>query len=541
MKQISEKVKPPERMVTSAVRGPTYRLGVFLDSVLKPVSENYCKGELVKDTTEFLQVIKPLCDRDDLIKEDFNVAAMDISALYPNIKIEIALEAVKEVLDSTSTYNRNEKDAIIAILGYTLKNSVVHYRGEWYQLIEGAPTGNPDVPAVANIFVKYVLDNKMLPHTKVQPLNKLSSRRRFLDDIWSMWKGSVELFLMFLRVLNDVGEEFGLTFTGECGKSVSFLDVITSILNGSIKTSMFIKPTDCCRYLNRRSFHSFHTFKGMPYSQFRRAAVICSDMEDRKTHIKRMETKFLNSGFKPGDLEAPKQKALNLCRNELLLKEKDDTGKEVITCVINLDPGLRKKLNEFFSSHQQEIKRAVGDVKLVVSERRYANISSLLFQKRGFSQNYLPTLPTQKCSSKRCKTRSTIELERVIELNGASVKLDFRYSCASESVIYVAICRLCREILMKNIDNFYIGKTLNALMCRCNGHRDKFKLDRYEKSALSLHIMDKHPEYFGDKLLNFEFGVIKSVNPLELHRAEDCLIHITKADTVGLNRYKCAK
>ena len=79
-------------------------------------------------------------------------------------------------------------------------------------------------------------------------------------------------------------------------------------------------------------------------------------------------------------------------------------------------------------------------------------------------------------------------------------------------------------------------------MSRCNFHRDKFKLDRFDQSALSLHIMDKHyTENFGDKLFNFGFGVIKSVNPLDLDRAEDYFIYITKADTVGLNRYKCSK
>ena len=34
------------------------------------------------------------------------------------------------------------------------------------------------------------------------------------------------------------------------------------------------------------------------------------------------------------------------------------------------------------------------------------------------SSIYLPTLDFQKFPSKRCKTRSTVELDRVIELNG---------------------------------------------------------------------------------------------------------------------------
>ena len=41
--QIEDKVKPPNRMVTSSVNGPTYRLGVFLESVLQPVATAYCE------------------------------------------------------------------------------------------------------------------------------------------------------------------------------------------------------------------------------------------------------------------------------------------------------------------------------------------------------------------------------------------------------------------------------------------------------------------------------------------------------------------
>ena len=56
-----------------------------------------------------------------------------------------------------------------------------------------------------------------------------------------------------------------------------------------------------------------------------------------------------------------------------------------------------------------------------------------------------------------------------------------------------------------------------------------------------MHIMDKHAENFGDKLNSFDFGIIKSVDPLDLDRAEDCMTYITKADTVGLNRYKVSR
>ena len=56
-----------------------------------------------------------------------------------------------------------------------------------------------------------------------------------------------------------------------------------------------------------------------------------------------------------------------------------------------------------------------------------------------------------------------------------------------------------------------------------------------------MHIFEKHPEHFGDKLKNFNLNIIKSTRPKDLERAEDFLIWKTRADIVGLNRNKPAK
>ena len=79
---------------------------------------------------------------------------------------------------------------------------------------------------------------------------------------------------------------------------------------------------------------------------------------------------------------------------------------------------------------------------------------------------------------------------------------------------------------------------MNCLRERANGHRASFTDGLYKKSALSFHTWDKHREHFQDKLDNFSVGIVKSTSPAELDRAEDYYVVATKADTVGLNRYK---
>jgi hypothetical protein len=537
--QIEQKLVPPARMVTASVNGPTYRVGIFLDAILKPVAEQYCLGELVRDSTEFLKYIDTLNGSTPLPKTT-KLVALDVDALYPNIQIELALEAITDALNVSSNFNDDQKEMIVQLASYSLRNSVVHYRGEWYKSKEGAPTGNPELPPIANIFVKYVVDNKILPHRDVVKLNYLDKRRRFLDDIWALWTGTGRLFTKFLTMFNEVGKGFGVTMKGECSESVVFLDVTTNITEGRLTTTMYVKPTDSCRYLNRRSFHAPHTFSGIPFSQFRRAAVICSDTNRREQCIERMVSKFRDSGYSEEELRIPAERARGLDRSTVLnrdvseVNQNTNEAEEVMIMPINKDYGLKKELMKFFEDNKQELVRLIGDKRVIVAERKHANTASLLFNKSGFSQTELDLRESQKCGKSRCKNCAVMELTGVITCNGIDIKLDMRCCCTTDGIIYVAICKYCVDW------NFYFGQTENSMQVRNRGHRYAFHLSNaeYEKSALSAHIYDCHVEKFNEKLNNFNFGIVKMVAPSRLDKAEDYFIWATEADSKGLNRYK---
>ena len=87
-----------------------------------------------------------------------------------------------------------------------------------------------------------------------------------------------------LTKMNEVGDDkLGITFTGEVGSTVHFLDVSVTLQgDGKIHTKLYVKPTDASRYLHRRSDHGKHTFQSIPYSQFRKAVVLSSDSQDRQ-------------------------------------------------------------------------------------------------------------------------------------------------------------------------------------------------------------------------------------------------------------------
>ena len=75
-----------------------------------------------------------------------------------------------------------------------------------------------------------------------------------------------------------------------------------------------------------------------------------------------------------------------------------------------------------------------------------------------------------------------------------------------------------------------------------NGHRDKFCPERFDKSALSMHLYTDHPAHVGSSpdegLSNYNVVLLESANADNLRRRESFYIWSTDADIKHLNRYK---
>ena len=536
--QITQKVIPPVRMVTASVGGPTYRLGIFLNGLLQPVADKYCDGEVIKDTTHFIQVTDSLKEKGYFRDASVYQAVLDIDGLYPNIRRDLALDAIKDALEVSTGYTSEQIVMILDLLKCCLNNSVIHYRGNWYRSLVGVPTGGSESCPIANIFVKWILDKYILTDTTILSKNKIQVRRRFLDDLWMIWAGNPRQFELFKNSLNNIGRKYGITMKGECSKVVEFLDVKLSIEDGDLKTSLFIKPTDSKRYLNRRSQHSQHTFKAIPYSQFRRAVIISSDSKDKLMSINYMLDKFINSGYTYPDLLVAKMRALSLDRKALLdgKQEVDDLNKpKIITFVMYHDVELVGAIKSLLKEKEEDIKLLVGDKRIVVAEKKHPNVSSLFFAKASFSRELQKKQYTQKCGARGCKTCMVMKVPSRLSIKGFDLNIDYRLNCKTDNIIYIAICKHC-----SSENNFYFGQTTTQANIRMNGHRQKFNVNLYDKSALSYHIYAEHFELFGEKLNNYDIGIVRSVRPMDLDRVEDFYIYNTRADVISINRYKVA-
>ena len=436
---------------------------------------------------------------------------------------------------------------IVKLVKLCISNSVVHYRGSWFLAILGLPTGGPESGSLANLVVYFVLEKILLIHPSIAYQNKMSQRKRFLDDLWFAWCGTKREFDKFKTALNTVGVKHGITFKGGVGTSVDFLDVSVTLKGTHFITGMYVKPTDASRYLHRRSDHAGHTFRSIPYTQFRRAILLCSEEVTRDGCIDYIVEKLKNSGYKYEEIENARTKALSLNRNDMLKprkkkKDAENESQKQLIFTVNRDHEMTKKIKSILHNNQADIDKLLGGhTQLIVAERKNNSTASLVFAKSAFSKCIIEEAENQMCkSSNGCLTCKVINLDKNVTLwkddpsRKINVKLDFKCNCLTENCIYLYVCKLC-----KANDGFYIGQTTNTCRGtgRSNGHRSDFNYKDYKKSALSYHVYEEHPDHLMEKLNNYKLGVIRAKNPMELDRTEDYYVELTNAD-LSLNRYK---
>ena len=489
----------------------------------------------MKDTPDFLLKLADIETK--LCYPGTSLFTLDVKALYPSIDPNLLPDAIEAALSVVTDFSPQRKKFIIDLVKFNISNAVTHYRGDWFKSLMGIPTGASDSVCLANIYMKWVLIKFFSKNPGFKQL--IVSLMRFIDDLFGGWIGTLRQFSSFINCFNSFGKTFGIIFDKEqFGDTVNFLDVLVSNSTGVITTDLYSKPTDAHRYLHCSSFHPKHTFTGIPFSQMRRAVVICSNSYLRDFTIENMISYFLNCGYKNETLQAAKSRALALDRIDILnsyrMLPAHDIDPKPLCFVLPYSVDVLN-IKKLVHSLSDDIKTLTGTSSIIFSQKRNPNTSALLFNKYGFAQDKI-VYTSQQCGAANCNSCQLkfTNNEPFNILPNFTLRPSKSVNCKSSNIIYAAICKRCVD--------FYFGKTMNEEHIRMNGHRDKFTIDKYDKSALAMHIYSDHPEHIGvspdDGLSNYNISILESVNPLNLSRRESFYIWSTEADIRHLNRYK---
>jgi hypothetical protein len=104
------------------------------------------------------------------------------------------------------------------------------------------------------------IDKKVLASRTIYP--ELRCWFLFRDDTIALWRGSVERLNAFFQALNTFDSH--LQFTMDMGaRSLHFRDLLITIVNNQLVTSVYSKPTNAHVYLNAKSSHPGSQMRGI--------------------------------------------------------------------------------------------------------------------------------------------------------------------------------------------------------------------------------------------------------------------------------------
>ena len=589
---IANKKIPPNRLVHASKFGPLYRMEKWASPYLTKISREYCKEEFILDTGDLIGHFKNMNESQCLHKENVNLFTMDVKALYPSIDPQLALQAIADALAKDKTTDKNTKTAILRFIELSFENSYVTYRNECYKSKVGIPTGGSLSRQIADIFLHWLLYNKVAP--KLGTIEAIRFWKRFIDDCVGIWRGTQRSFYNFVRTLNAETKKYGIEFPlteVQFGKSVHILDLCTYLEEeNTINYRGYTKPTDSKRYLNPNSFHPRSVFRSIPYSQFLRTLRNNSKPDTASTELEQCVKEFENSGYKKVELIKLKHEALNRIKpmeandggdnedgsdedrnaveedgngdvddanggddegganNEVRADDEvradndndgdsdeggndNDNDNEVETLVFPIH--FFSDIEEFknvLHSLEKEIQMLIGNVRIMFAVKKHGSIGSAVVRNKQLSISS-NSITTQRCNGTRCRQCPLVTNKTQISINNQLLSIPKNLNCKSKNIIYLWLCKLCAE------REAYFGRTIQESHDRSSGHRACFTdEEKWEKSALSMHAKEVHQDEFS--LSNFSVAVIKKVSPQQLRREEFRFIDKYRTIPLGLNRYK---
>ena len=505
---------------------------------LTAISKEYCKDEYLRDTDDFLGKLEDWNTETKTTpkkeRQKIHLFTLDVKALYPSIRPDIAKFALADALSEDKTTASGIKVSLKEMTDLLFDKSFVACKGKCYQPQEGIPTGGCNSRQTADCTLHWLLETVK---EDIPSWNLIGLFKRFIDDIFGIWKGTERQFQSFVELLNQQTKLYGIEFgESSIGDAVHFLDVTVYIdEEGLLQYKLYRKATDSRHYLRKGSFHPPHVFDAVAYSQMMRVTKRNSMEDHAKKDVEELKADLVSCGYREEDL-ARLQKKLDESRAGNLVR-RDIDDKPVITAVFDYFQEI-KELKTLLRTLEPDINRLLGEpINVLVATRKGPSIRNRVVKNRSLCEHSTEEGPgtSQRCNARKCKScPQMIEEGQSLLVNGLRVKPSGKHTCKSKNVVYVAQCTICEG---KPVDSAYVGQTQQKFHQRANGHRACFvddDPDTIEKSALALHAKEKHPDQFNMRI--FRFAIVDSVQGGALNKREARAINEYRTNVMGLNR-----
>ena len=504
---------------------PTEALQDWLDFKINPAMRKL--PSYLKDPKHFIQKITNL-NESGKIAEQTNVVSADLENMYGNMPLEVSKTGVKNFLKEGKIEKDEPKpEEVMEALDLCQQNNIFEFNGQLYKQTKGHGTGQKMAPPVACSGAG-VIEKQFLSLPEVSNLLDEENWWRYIDDVFSITEGNKEDIDRALSLFNSLypGQ---VTLTWEWSdKSMIFLNVELFINREKriLETKYYVKPSNQQLFLNYRSNHPDHIFKGVVYGMALQGLMINSRKEWNLEYLLELREKFLQQEYPVDLINQQFTRALAVDRADLLLSDPATRKKRrmivapLIVTFSPANPPYKRWISEEISilHKDEEMKKTFPFINVV--SRQNKNIRRRIMRNRfreddGLDeQQPVPSLPSGnfKFHNSRCMCCLRLE-DGKTKYSATKTKRQYsikrHYTCQTTFCVYVVTCGLCSAQ--------YTGQTTKTMRERHYGHRSEVKR---QEDGVGAHFFH-HAEELGinldtnmeDIMQYFNLTIIASVEP----------------------------
>ena len=328
-------VNPPGRPIVSSVGSITYHTSVYLDNELQPVLKllpTICSSsrKLILDMQTFQA------------RNNSVILCADVTALYPNIPIELGIHIVTTVLKELHIFTDKHLEFLMDLLAFILNENYCTFSDVIYHQIKGTAMGTPTAVSYSNIFL-YGIEKSMLHK------HKYSYYTRYIDDVFAIFDSSlcaqayVEEFNSFCPSI-----KFEAVTIDSIGIMLDLeLSLITRSNFDIITHKIYQKERNIYQYIPTLSEHKSSLFENFVLQELTRYKLACKQHSDYVTISTAFATRLAARGYPDSvfTIALERVPARYILLRDLLNSRKKSTdpkrGSPIVSlCVPRLDPKI---------------------------------------------------------------------------------------------------------------------------------------------------------------------------------------------------------
>ena len=498
---------PPLRLVISGSGSNTENASYYIDYHTKHIPESL--DSHILDTPHFLRMLENenSCNIQD---SETILVTIDVVGLYPNIPQNEGMFAFREkISDPIHRDQTIPTFFLMGLLDIVLTCNIFVFNGRYYIQEWGTAIGTRVAPTYANIFMGW-LEEKLLKGWKGTCPHLW---KRFIDDVFSVWRGTEQELLTFLEYINNAhptikftagyrtrSEDVKVKWDKDSGlvvnrailgslkpRSVDYLDTTVWIDEvGKFQTDLFVKETDKVTYLLPSSAHPSHITKNIPYSLGYRLKRICSSEDNFKIRREELKCSLKSRGYSDKVLENALTRVDKVIRIEALKKVVRPKNTERLIFATTYDPRLPSittivKKHYNMCKNDPEFENSFPEMP-IVGYRRSKNLGEYLTRAKLYpisTSELRRRVGFQRCTRMgqagclMCHY-SMNTLQHKSAYDGKLYNIQSMIKCTDTYLIYSIQCRKCPSIQ-------YVGQTTQTASTRFSNHRSDVTTKKVDK------------------------------------------------------------